>query len=227
MPISEKLQIVNMSVVMLGQTGQNYNPLLLTPEFLRSARVTTKQWELAEAPLLTPPISIVKYSNDIVFVMELNKVHVVDNNPDLNDIRIQKPAIRLIERLPHARHVAVGINITGIGPQPNATDYLATTFVKPGPWLKDDFSSIAMTFVYVTEFARVRFSFDKGKASHPNGTEIEGILIDANYHHEIPANLSLEASSREAIKIINEFPARLTHYQETIEEFFQERARHK
>lgn len=201
------IRLVNVSIVIVGQNGQDYQPPLLTPEFLKSKKIVGKKWELAEQPIMTPVVSVLKYTNGIVFIMELNKIQVIDNKPESLSGEVQSIADGFLTNLPISRHIGVGVNFVGIQERSDASDALAENFVQSGSWIDSNLTSVAIRFAYTFDDVLLRIGFDKGRAILADGREVEGILVEANYHVDIPTTLSLEASTRAAKKAIERFPA--------------------
>jgi len=219
MQAPDTIRLANVSIVIVGQNGQDYQPPLLTPEFLKSKKIVGKKWELAEQPILTPVVSVLKYPNGIVLVMELNKIQVIDTKPEPSSLEIQSIATTFLSSLPYNRHIGVGVNVVAIRERPDATGVIAQNFLKSGKWINSNLTSVAVRFAYAFDDVLLRIGFDKGRATLADGREVDSILVDANYHVDIPVTLSLEASTREAKKAIERFPLHLVDFEDRVKAY--------
>ncbi len=124
---------MNASVVVVAR---DHNPTILHPAFLESQGIVRSDWQLAEPPICVPPASVVKYANGIVFTVDLNRFQVLDNGvpEEILGGRVRELAIAYIDRLPHVRYTAVGVNFRAFAEHADPERFLIDRFLKPGPW---------------------------------------------------------------------------------------------
>jgi hypothetical protein len=182
-----KFEILNASVVVLAK---HHNPTILHPSFLSSEGIVPSGWEIAEPPVSTPVFAMVKYKNGIVFNVDENKFQVGQNEPkdDIGESQVPALACKYVQKLPHVRYQAVGINFKGFIERAKPERLVMDRFLKPGI---ADFDgkhpeASGFRFVYHLDHVRWRLSFDSGKVKvPPSEHERNGILIDANYHTDL------------------------------------------
>lgn len=205
-----KLEILNTSVVVLAE---GHNPTILHPAFLTSQGIVPTTWELAEPPICTPPFSIVKYANNLVFTVESQKFQLTDSSPPehLEDSQSPGLAAKYIQTLPHVRYTAVGVNISGFVEHSNPEAMVIERFLKSGAW-NDDVNKprlLGLRLVYSLKQTDLRFSIDSGKIKRPQDRqERGGILVNANYHKD----LSQENALGEAVEAISAFQKHCRHF---------------
>lgn len=183
-----KLEILNTSVVVLAK---HHNPTILHPSFLASEGIVPSDWEISEQPVSTPVFAMVKYKNGIVFNVEQNKFRVSRDElkDDVGESQLPALACKYVQKLPHVKYQALGINFTGFIECAESEKLVMDRFLKPGI---ADFNGAhpqasGFRFVYRLNDIRLRLSFDSGKVKRAdNENERSGILIDANYQMDLP-----------------------------------------
>jgi hypothetical protein len=214
-----KLRIVNTSVVV---RGQDYNPSILNPDFLKSEKIVDEDWELSEQPLSTPVVSLVKFANGIVFVTEIGKVQVQDNKPPEDLYTSEVPALtrRYIGKLKYIRHTAVGINVTGFVDHSAAGNFLIEKFLQPGNWRHENLEGVNLKLVYSLPEASLNITLDRGTVTFAD-EEINrnGILLNANYHIDTTGD-SLESTLREVDTAISRASEYYEHFFDIMKTIF-------
>jgi hypothetical protein len=128
-----KLELLNTSVVVVAQ---EHNPTILHPAFLAAEGIAPQDWKPAAPPICTPAFSFVKYGNGIVFTVESNRFSVTDESPsgEVAESLAPKLAISYVEKLPHVRYTAVGINLHGFVLCETPEAFLIARFLKEGSY---------------------------------------------------------------------------------------------
>ena len=203
------LEILRVSVVV---NAYQHNPAILHPYFLQHARIVPEDWELSGEPITTGALAVVNYSNGIQFLVESNRLQVLDSKP-LNPAKSVAPALAdaYMTNLPHVRYTAVGVNIDGFVPCQQAGQRLIDRFMKTGPWDTADLSlqGIALRLVYPLDMGKVVLQCDSGRLKRPGEDgEREGLVLNGNYHVDVPESDCLG----QAKLAIGRFPQRCEHY---------------
>jgi hypothetical protein len=205
-----KLEIVTTSGVVLAE---HHNPTILHPAFLRAQGTVPEDWELADDPICTPPLATASYTNGIVFVVEPDKLQVVNNRPAPDLAASPLPALitAYLRASPHVRYTAVGVNLTGFVACPDPQSFLASRFLTPGAWNRPDFplQALGLRFVYPVPLGLLNLSCDVGEVHRDQGSDEEMVVIvGANYHTSLTTDYRLD----EAITAIGLFPQRVAHF---------------
>jgi len=204
-----KLELLNVSAVVLAK---GHNPTILHPSFLSQGIVPT-EWEPVQV-ICTPPFSVAKYRNGITFTVDNSNLQVLEEPPPTPPSSSQVPSLaaKYIEKLPHVRYAAVGINFTAIVPCDNPEELFIQRFLKPGAWDTNPLllKALALRFVYPLESGRLTLACEPGKLKR-EGREIAVIRLDANYHTDLTADKPLD-QARQALSL---FPQRCEHFIKT------------
>lgn len=180
-----KLSILNTSVVVLADA---HNPSILHPSFLKAQAIVPAEWELADAPVCTPAISVARFKNGIVFTVELPKFQVQDSTPNEASL-IWELATKYVSELPHVHYKAVGINVAGLVECEKPEQWIVERFIKSGPWNDDQVhpQAVGMKFVYPVAGARLNLSCDAGtlRSLDPTAPNKTALLINGNYHTDL------------------------------------------
>jgi hypothetical protein len=202
------LELLNTSVVVLAQ---DHNPTILHPAFLAAEGIVPGDWELADNPLCTPAFSLAKYSNGISFTVESNRFVVTEEMPAGNPGQSTIPdlAVAYVEKLPHVRYRAVGVNFNGYCLRREPEQFLIERLLKAGTWNDEarPMKALGVRFVYQTEDAVLRLGFDGGQV-HREGKSEPAIVINGNYHSDLPGEKTVEALR----KLVDHWADRLDHF---------------
>lgn len=197
-----KQEIINVSVVV---QSEQHNPSILHPSFLTSEGIVPLDWELSDAPVCTPVFARVNYKNGIAFVVENNRFQVIDTQVNnLAESDITDLGFAYCSKLPHVHYTAIGVNYEVFLENDKPEGYLKQKFLISQSADIEEISpsSIGFRFIYDLSIAKLQLSVDSGKIRNPiKGTEINGILVKANYHNDIPNN-----DLGEIKKVIDESP---------------------
>lgn len=185
-----ELEILNTSVVVLAKHN---NPTILHPTFLSSEGIVPSDWEVAEPPVSTPVFAVVKYKNGIIFIVEENKLQVRRDElkDDVGESLLPVLACKYVQKLPHVKYQAVGINFKGFIECAEPERIVMNRFLKPGiaNFNNKHPEASGFRFVYNLDDVRLRLSFDSGKVKRAEDkNERTGIFIDANYHMDLVGN---------------------------------------
>ena len=181
-----KIEILNTSVVI---TAEHHNPTILHPSFLASEKVVPPDWETVET-VCTPVFAIVRYKNGIVFNVEENKFQVTDNKikDDFKKSQVSDLACKYAEKLPHVHYSAVGVNFNGFIECAEAESTVIRQFLRRNSANFNGCSpqALGLRLVYNLPDARLRVSLDGGKVNGGTEKERSGVLVNANYHMDLP-----------------------------------------
>lgn len=210
-----KVQVLNASVVVLADA---HNPSILHPTFLTTQQIVPETWTLAEKPLCTPPISIIKFDNGIVFTVESSKLQILQNDPPekLHEADVESLADKYIKTLPHVRYTAVGVNFTALVETADPSHFLIDRFLKNGAWNDDGCapSTLTVGLAYPADPGELRISCEAGKMKPAGSSPArDGILVKANFSLPTSGPDHTE-SARGAISL---FATRCTQFAEYIQ----------
>jgi len=216
-----EIRKLNVSVVVLAM---EHNPTILHPSFLESEGIVPKGWQLAEPPICTPPLSVVKYKNGINFSVESRKFQVAQSPPPdkLEDSQAPELAIKYVEKLPYVRYTAIGINMAALIKDPEPEKTLISKFLVAENCSVSSLNleSASFRFVYRMEKGRLNLTCEPGSIE---SDQLNGIVVNANYHTDCSGTNPVQ----ELREIVLKFPDRCNHFEETVlKELFGKEKRH-
>ncbi|MFH1919473.1 MAG: hypothetical protein ABIP48_06255, partial [Planctomycetota bacterium] len=181
-----ELELLNTMVVVLAQS---HNPTILHPAFLTAQGIVPEDWELAEEPLSTPAFSLAKYTNGISFNVDGSRFIVTEEKPAGNpgESTIPGLAIAYVEKLPHVRYKAVGVNFNGYCLRQAPEQFLIERFLKGGPWNNEaqPMKALGARFMYHVEDASLRIGVDGGQVNRDDKSE-PAVILNGNFHSDLP-----------------------------------------
>lgn len=172
----KEFQLLSFSVVVVAK---NHNPSLLNPDFLQIRKIVPEDYELAEPPLSTPVVAVVKYKQGIRIVVEMEKLQVLEaiNGGFPEHLSAPLIASRYVRTLPHVRYTAVGINWSGHLEKENPGVWLRDRFLSSGPWKDKPHELVGSDILFRYQLGNVQCNLSLRSDSE--------VKVNANYHHEI------------------------------------------
>jgi len=171
--------------------GQDCNPTILNPDFLRCREIVPEDWgwDVVGPAITTPSFATVTYSSGITIKVESTRFQVSDNE-NAADIRQSKAAAiarRYIEVLPHVRYTGVGSNFRSLVQVDEPDAFLSAKFLTPGRWNQEpnNLIGINLKLVYPHGDGRLTLSLAGSVlVRERDGTaeKMQGVLAHANYH---------------------------------------------
>ena len=197
-----------------------HNPTLLHPSFLRAESIVPKDWELAaEPPISTPAISVVRFANQISFVVDPNRFQVIETS-SVDGAAIPDLANRYVKKLPHVHYSAVGININGYVECANPEEWILKRFVKQGAWTDADLGlkAAGIRLVYEVPNAQLNLNLDVGTTQSAGRGEHSCIVVNANYNTPVHG----ERPGEETEKAVSLYHERIGHFRDLISTILSE-----
>ncbi len=198
------ISFANVSIVV---AAEDHNPTILHPSFLQTEGIVPGDWEVRDDLICTPAFSSVSYANGIAFRVERNKLQIVDGDPDGDgtNSRIAGLAAHYVEKLPHVRYKAVGVNFVTFSDCENSDEYMVARFLRPGIWNDDELTPISMgvQLAYQITGATLNLSLKPGRSSKQGEEPARvGIVLEGNCHRDTQ-------STEEVLTSINGFKQKL------------------
>jgi hypothetical protein len=207
-----ELKTTNTAIVIVAEA---HNPTILHPAFLRAEEIIPNEWELAaEPPVSTPAISIVRFANQISFLVDTNKIQIADAGTG-NERSIADVAVRYVRKLPYVHYSAVGININGYAECNAPEGWLLDRFLKQGSWtrLEDGIKAAGFKLVYEVANAQLNVTLDVGSVQGSETAEKPCITVNGNYHTAIKPERAVEKTAA----AISAYVERITHFRTIID----------
>ena len=173
-------------------TAEFHNPSILNPDFLASRGIVPADWETTEA-VTTPPVSIVRYSNGIQWIVEQSKLTVneVCESPFRDDYRVYELVKAYLSKLPQVPYRSLGLNCAVSMRQEDPGRWLTQRFLKPGAWLKGkpEIVGLKPNFAMDAGDATCNLTLSDGDVQQLEDGSERAILITVNVHHDGPLDV--------------------------------------
>lgn len=197
--------------------ARNHNPSLLNPDFLRIRHIVPEEYELAELPLTTPPVAVVKYKQGISITVEMEKLQVLETTAGEFPESPSAPNIvsKYVRTLPHVRYTGVGINWSGLLRKEDPGLWIRHRFLSKGPWRENRHKlvSSAVRLTYDLGDVQCNLSLASGQMFEEEAL-IPIVTIDVNYHHDITAYPGDEVVAG----VIDRWKDRLDHFRTLVKD---------
>jgi hypothetical protein len=174
-----RFNLNGVSVVVIAQC---HNPSILNPDFLVAHKIVPEDWQVSET-FTTPPLSVVKYQNGIIWQVDQSRMSVVESSGPafVDKYRVHQLAAAYLKALPFVPYQSLGLNCKVSTHQPSAQRWLINRL--GASWLSKETSVLGIT-------PRLHLRASNNAVCHISfvGTpqNSEQIVVDCNFHHEGP-----------------------------------------
>ncbi|MEH1863766.1 MAG: hypothetical protein V7K69_01820 [Nostoc sp.] len=186
-------QSLNIQEIAIAIVAKQYNPTILTPDFLKYSGIVPIEWELAQQPVLTNSNAQVVFQNGISIIAQVNRIIFTEVIATKESTDVEIPALvrKYVETLAQVDYQGVSINFRGhvFFEQPNNTarNYIFGTLLNPGPWHEFGIAPVqaAMRFNYTLEGTQMSLDINQGGLQLPDQTVRPIVLFTATFNHPI------------------------------------------
>ena len=216
------VDLVEFSVVLLATSN---NPSILNPDFLRYNNIVDASWQVQEPRISTPAFSQVIFKDGLTVTADPDRIIFAQTGDKLAaaDIVCPEMAKRYAEKIPHVPYRAVGINPKGFKrSEGEAADRVADALRDGGVWLsfKDMVPEIQLKAVYRYDRRTISLDIVEAKEKRPDGSEIPGVLFQANMHHDI-LEVGLPERIKTLLSVLASWREALTDFQALAKKFYE------
>jgi len=208
------MRIIRESIVVRANA---HNPSILNPLFLKSEGIVPEDWEMTgDSPICTPPFSVVKFKNGVVFLVDSETLQVSQSpdNDNPSEFGVPQCVKKYIKVLPHVPYTALGINFDASVDHEGPEKFLIKKFLQPGKWNDENqpLKALSLKLVYVKEKWILALSLEP-----LSGLEVKefskGISVSGNYHLNLSGNDRLQ----KMIDAIGEFYGQRNHFKQLVD----------
>jgi len=179
----------------------NYNPYVMTPDFLKYSGIVPSTWKLAKQPVVNHNLAHIAFTNGINFVAQPGTITFSENlnSKTLEDIQISVIACKYTHSLPKADYQGIAINpgifLTFPGESENAArDYITKTLLAPGAWLEMGIEPVraAVNLSYTSDRGRFNLAVAEAKLQLPDSKAQSAVLFSGSFPYELKGNTPLQ-----------------------------------
>ena len=180
-------EILERSCVVIANA---HNPSILNHDWLvRNKMLPGDRWELAEAPITTPPLSRICYQNNVELLLDSERLMIRQRQTGFGTgtapgSAVHDIAMNYVRTLPHVPYVGVGNNFEALIECSAAKLKVVGEFGGSGCWISD-LADVSVTLVHrfneCTRNVRVEGTIAQ-KAEDDISEEKEVLVVSGNYH---------------------------------------------
>jgi hypothetical protein len=190
--VQHNLDIQDLSIVL---TAENFNPTLLTPDFLKGSGVVPIDWVLAQPPILGRGKAQVSFSNGVSIVAQAGMVtfsQAMAADVDLDRVLVGELAQRFGRALPILDYRSVMVNprcfVTFGGDADAAHRYITERILAADDWQEvgDVPLQANINLVYSLKGVLLRLAISEVRVQLADeGEAIAAVLFAGSFHHEL------------------------------------------
>jgi hypothetical protein len=208
----------------LAIATNNYNPSLLSYDFLKCSDIVPSDWELAKQPVMNERVSQIAFRNGVTLTGQQNILSFVEviSAKELTELQAPQIAHTYVKSLPNADYQAVGIDIRGyitatdMGADTSAQDYLRS-LLAPAPWKEVGKESVkaSVQLVFTLENKVLSLGINEGTLYLSEQETVPIVLFNGNFSYQAQGN-SKEARLESIHQLLDNWQADIESYQDII-----------
>jgi hypothetical protein len=190
--VQHNLDIQDLSIIL---TAENFNPTILTPDFLRASGVVPTDWELSQPPILTRGKAQVSFGNGVNIVAQVGMItfsQAMAADVDLDGVLVGELAQRFGRALPKLDYRSVVVNprcfVTFEGDADAAHRYITERILVADGWqdVGDLPLQASVNLVYSLKGVLLRLAISEVRVQMADeGEAISAVLFAGSFHHEL------------------------------------------
>jgi len=119
---------------------QNFNPTLLSYDFLNMSGIVPKEWELASQPIINQKGSQVSFKNGLNIIAQPNTISFIEGlgTKELKELQFANIAQKYVEKMSNAQYQAINVISKIITPfsedKEGGKNFINDTLLRSGVW---------------------------------------------------------------------------------------------
>jgi hypothetical protein len=210
---------------------KNFNPTVLSYDFLNMSGIVPSDWELARQPVINPRGSQVSFKNGVNIIAQPNTVSFVEGlgTKEVKDLQFANIAKKYVSKMSNAEYQGISISPKIIVPFPKdeegGKNFINETLLSNGLWR--NFGNVtaqaSLNLFYELNDRQLALNINPAKLQQPNDITISAVLFAGNFNYNI-TNLTGEARTNKLTEIINSWDKDLETFRELIYQKFLQKA---
>lgn len=205
---------------------RNYNPTLMTPDFLSGSGVVPGDWGLARQPVISASSSQIAFTNGVQIEAQPGAVSFAEGlgNRESQSLQIPDLVRRYAASLPNLIYLGIGINprcIVTFDEESAADRFIRETILSSGSW--QEFGTAPMqasiSLAYSLERCQLRVNINGAKLQIGEGKAVPAILFGGNFAYPLTGE-SPEEHRQNLNRIIDNWEEDLATYRDLIDNRF-------
>ncbi|MBE9222015.1 hypothetical protein IQ215_04820 [Cyanobacterium stanieri LEGE 03274] len=190
-PVSIKIP-QQIEEVTLGIAIQNFNPTMVSPEFLQMGGIIPSDWEVAQKPVVSANGTQIMYKNGLKIIAQRGLINFIEGlaNKDSNNLSFAKVAMDYVKKLSNAQYQGLSISPKIIvplsGDEGAGRRLINQEFLKQGNW--SQFEGVepqaALNLFYNLPEYSLAVNINPARLQQSNNTVIAAILFAGNFTYK-------------------------------------------
>ncbi|HAC62455.1 MAG TPA: hypothetical protein DCF68_02690 [Cyanothece sp. UBA12306] len=221
------LEIREIQEMAIAISAKNFNPTMLSEEFLKFSGIIDQDWELGKKPVLGTNISQVTFQNGVSIVVQPRNITFMQaiGTKETSELKIPSVAQKYVSKLPNAEYQGVSLSPKRLIPFPNTQDgareYITKNLLAPGSWQEFGQSSVqaGLNLLYQLDRCQLSLNINEAKISMPDKSSISALLFSGNFNYSL-TNVVQAERLEQLSQAINNWESDLKDFQEIVNQRF-------
>ncbi|AUC60876.1 hypothetical protein AA637_06795 [Cyanobacterium sp. HL-69] len=230
-PVSVKIP-QQIEEVTLGIAIKNFNPTMVSAEFLQMGGIIPSDWEVAQKPMVSPNGTQIMYKNGLKIIAQPGIINFIEGlgNKEMKDLNFAKVATKYIEKLSSAEYQGLSISPKIIAPlsgdETAGKKLINEEFLKRGSW--SQFEGVepqaALNLFYNLQGYSLAVNINPARLQQSNNTAMPAILFAGNFTYKFDSIQGAENKSKVLMSKINSWQENLDTFRVLVNEKFLHQA---
>ena len=209
---------------------QNFNPTLLSYDFLNMSGIVPKEWELASQPIINQKGSPVSFKNGLNIIAQPNTISFIEGlgTKELKELQFANIAQKYVEKMSNAQYQAINVISKIITPfsedKEGGKNFINDTLLRSGVWR--NFGNIipqaSVNLLYQLDECQLGVNINPAQLQQEKNI-ISAVLFAGNFNYNL-TTLSDEVKITKLTEKINNWEKDLTTFRELIYQKFLQKA---
>jgi hypothetical protein len=210
--MSNNLKLQELVIII---AARNFNPIILTPDFLKYSGIVPTDWELARQPVLSQNVAQVIFTNGVSIIAEPNRVMFMEAVTEVTEAKTPAIARKYCQVLPEVEYQALGINPRGYADLADARNYLHQNLLKEGAWQQVGTAPMRanLNLTYTLEKGQLSLTVSEAMLRQEDETNTPIVLFGGNF--------SVEASGETATQKKDSLMAALDNWAQDVKSYIE------
>ncbi len=218
---------INLQELAIVIAVKEFDPTLITPEFLKYSQIVPIDWEVVGQPARSFQGSQVTFQNGVTLIAQSQRISfaelVVDKPPAA--LEIPKLATKFVDVLPNLSYVGVGINMRGyidFGTDRRlAREFMFQNLLAPGAWQQLGNAPVqaGINLGYSFDERRLNLTINEATIQAAEGQINSIVLFGGNFDYDLVQTVAPVAHTQRLAQIVTTWQRDLELYQEVVGRF--------
>jgi hypothetical protein len=220
----QKIDVQELAIVV---AVREFDPTLVTPDFLRQTRIVPADWQVIGEPVRSFQGSQINYQAGVSVIAQPQRISfaelAADKSPDT--LAIPRLTTGFSQLLSNLDYIGVGINFRGFvdfGEDPNrAREFIFQNILAAGSWQKIGTTPVqaGINLGYTFDDRRLNLTINDALLQVPEKPASSVVLFSGNFDYDLGANASASDRLLRLREIVNGWQKDLDTYQDVVSKF--------